>query len=68
MIPEKDKTYAIACLGPYDYNMYRGTGVCLGSRAGDGSRKDPFIYSFRIPNEEEPWFAEEDIIVELKNL
>lgn len=64
MIPEKNKKYAIACLGPYHYNQYGGVAVFTGKVEEEGS--DEPLYVFKIPNEEEPCrFIAKDIIAEI---
>ena len=65
MIPEKGKKYAIAYFGPYDFNQYGGIGECLGYKQGTGSNDDPYIYAFKIPENDEVFFSEEDIIAEI---
>ena len=68
MIPEKNKTYAIACLGPYEYNKYAGIGEFTGETDDRVMTEDPYIYyQFNIPTEKEPcWFNETEIIAEIK--
>lgn len=68
MIPEKDKTYAIACMGPYYYNQWKGIATALGERQGLGTEGDPYIYGFKDQDGEEIRFAEEDIIAEIPDI
>lgn len=67
MIPEKNKKYAIACLGPYDYNKYGGVGIFTGEIKEEGF--DEPIYEFKIPNDDEPClFFEKEIIAEIVDI
>ncbi len=69
MIPIKDKTYAIACMGPYDYNKYGGLGIHTGNTevSVDSENKEITLYGFMIPVEKsECWFEEKEIICETK--
>lgn len=62
MKPTKGKKYAIACLGPYDYNVWKGVAV----HDGEIEPHEGW-FGFFIPGESKPvWFAEEDIIGEIK--
>jgi len=64
MIPEKDKTYFISCLGPFDYNQYSGTGIFTGELDGFD---DEVWYGFKIPKEEQTcFFVESEILGEVK--
>ena len=61
---EKNKVYAIACLGPYDYNRYAGKGVFTGNFE---ESEEEIIYEFKIDsNQEFAYFSMEDVIGELK--
>lgn len=64
MIPEKNKKYAIACLGPYDYNQYGGVGIFTGKIEEEGSDKP--LYEFKISDSDETClFIEKEIIAEI---
>jgi len=71
MIPIKGKQYAIACMGPYDYNMYKGVALHTGDVQTDiGTENDPAsdLYGFHILESSGMfWFAEEDILCEAAN-
>lgn len=68
MIPTKDKFYAIACFGPYDYNRFGGiarfTGKVDYADAGDPSE---FLYEFEITETDSTtltFFTESEILLE----
>ena len=76
MIPEKNKTYTIACLNPSKYNKhYTGIGYFTGDfdhcmeEDNPCRDKDDYVtyYEFNIPSQKEPaWFNETEIIAETK--
>jgi hypothetical protein len=63
MIPKKNKSYAIACLGPYEYNQYGGLGIFTGKTEGMDSET---FYEFKLPDGELAFFEEFEIICENK--
>lgn len=71
MIPTKiGAVYAIAYIGPYDYTHYAGPAVYNGELDGFEDLEGTFEqwYGFDVPNVEDTcFFAEQDIIGELKN-
>jgi hypothetical protein len=68
MIPEKGKKYAIACLGPHDYNQWSGVATYTGKMKGIGADNDLYLYCFEIKDELKSYFAEEDIIAEIADV
>ena len=71
MAPTKiGATYAIACLGPYDYNQYTGLGEYTGEIAGyhvEGESGYQDIYGFKISCEKDTcFFLESEVICEAK--
>lgn len=62
----KGAIYAIACLGPYDYNQYGGKATYLGE-IDAGDNEFDTLYKFTLENgRDTAWFTIADIIGELK--
>jgi hypothetical protein len=67
MIPKKGKTYAIACLGPYDYNKFKGTAKYSGITESFPEDNDvvKIGYGFEIDGEPDLcFFVEDEILAE----
>jgi hypothetical protein len=63
MIPELNKTYAISCLGPFEYNQYSGPGIFT----GEIDIIEEIVYGFKIRGTKETcFFTEDEILGELK--
>lgn len=67
MIPTKGKKYAIACLGPFEYNQWKGIAEYNGNiepgTNSDGSYED--WYEFIREDGQKIVLADEDIIAEI---
>lgn len=71
MRPKEGKIYAIACLGPFDYNRYGGLGKHTGEKQ---EYYTEYMYGFVLPNKNKPgeweeevhFFLESEIICEAK--
>lgn len=64
MIPQKGKTYAIACLGPYEWNKYGGLAKFTGRTDKLGTEE--LFYEFILPDSDmtSTHFSEKEIICE----
>ena len=63
MIPTPGKKYFIACMGPYEYNTWRGVAICTENTQNYG---DELAYEFQLSAHPQDlaYFISEDIMGE----